>query len=306
MDRNKVLFLVGPTACGKTETAVKLAEILCGEIVSSDSMQIYRLMDIGSAKPTFDEMKNIPHHLIGEIDPKEYFTVKDYEVLAKGYIRDILKRGNTPIVTGGTGLYVNSLIYDMDFTQTSFDLDFRKEMEEYERTKGREELHKLLYLKDREAALRIHKNNVKKVIRALEILRSEERVKTFEESFKPVKEYRPVICGIYRERKELYERIDRRAEELLKKGLVEEVRMLSEKGLTKKDIALLGIGYKEIYDYLKGETSLKEAEDLIKQHTRNLAKRQMTWFKRYEDVFWVNMTLSCDPVGDIVSWWKKQ
>lgn len=301
-----MLFLIGPTACGKTELAVKVAETLSGEIVSADSMQIYKYMDIGSAKPLLEEMKGIPHYLVGEVDPKEYFTVKDYEVLARGYISDILKRGKTPIVTGGTGLYINSLIYDMDFTKASFDLEFRKELEEFLRVNGKEELHKLLSMKDKEAGLRIHKNNVKKVIRALEILRDEDRVKTFEESFHTTKEYSPLICGIYRDREELYERINKRVEELLKKGLVQEVTMLMEKGLTKKDIALLGIGYKEIYDYLIGETSITLAENLIKQHTRNLAKRQMTWFKRYKDVFWINLSESEDPLGEIVSWWKKQ
>jgi len=288
---NKILVLAGPTAVGKTEYSIRLAKALDGEIISADSMQIYEGMDIGSAKPSAAELAMVPHHLIGEIDPRRAFSAAEYQILARQYIREVQKRGKLPIIAGGTGLYVNSLLYDMDFSVLPRQEGFREQLEEEAKREGPEVLHRRLEALDPEAAARIHPNNIKKVIRAIEVCQaSGESFPEFEASFKKTKEYDVILIGLERERQELYGRIERRVDALMEQGLEQEVSHLLEKGLQISDISMKGIGYKEIISYLQGEYDREEAIRLIKQNTRRYAKRQMTWFRRYPDMKWFLLT----------------
>lgn len=289
--RNQALIVAGPTAVGKTEAAIRLANRFDGEIISADSMQIYKYMDIGSAKPTPEEQSRAVHHLVDTVDPSVPFSVAEYQALAKEAIRDVLSRGKLPIISGGTGLYVNSLIYDMDFSSPPGDPAYRRELETLAQREGSEALHRLLAEKDPAAALRIHPNNEKKIVRALEILREgQDRVKEFSESFQPTKDYDVILIGLERPRQELYDRINRRVDLLMERGLVEEVQRLLDMGLQEANISMKGIGYKEIIGYLRGEYSREEAVDLVKKNTRHYAKRQLTWFRRYETMRWFSLS----------------
>lgn len=289
--KRKILIIGGPTAVGKTDLSIEAALLLNGEIVSADSMQIYRYMDIGSAKPTPEERSRVPHHLVDEIDPAQSFSVFEYQKRARAAIEDIFSRGKTPVIAGGTGLYVNSLIYNMDFSERPDDNSFRKEMEALAEREGTEALHRLLAGKDPEAGKRIHPNNTKKIIRALEILEEgQERVKSFEESFVKNEDYDRCLIGLTRDREELYDRINRRVDILIEAGLVDEVQSLKGMGLTEDDISMKGIGYKEVFSYLHGEYDLEEAVRIIKRNTRHYAKRQLTWFRRYDDIHWINLS----------------
>jgi len=306
--KRKILIIAGPTASGKTEYAIEAAKALNGEIVSADSMQLYKYMDIGSAKPTPEERKEAVHHLIDEVDPREKFSVFDYKRLALSAIEDIFSRGKVPIIAGGTGLYVNSLIYDMDFSERPDDNSLRKELQNIADVQGNEALHNILKEKDPAAAERIHQNNVKKVIRAIEILNEgSDRVKTFQESFVKTTSYEVRLIGLMRDREELYDRINRRVDILLEKGLVNEVKELQTIGLTTDDISMKGIGYKEVLDYLDGAYDYDEAVRLIKRNTRHYAKRQLTWFKRYEEIKWIDLSDNenkAEIVSDIVSFYR--
>lgn len=301
----KIIVLLGPTAVGKTKIAIDLALALDGEIVSADSMQLYEKMTIGSAKPTKEEIQQVPHHLVDEIDPSTHFTAAEYQRLARKAIEDILGRGRLPIIAGGTGLYINSIIYEMNFGENPRDTVFREEMEALAKTQGKEAVHLLLAEKDPLAAERIHPNNLKKVIRALERVSEEGEIKSFEKSFQPVKDYSVILIGLKRDRDELYTRINDRVDQFLDQGLIEEVKGLIADGLSDENISMLGIGYKEIYDYLEGKTDLDRAITLIKQNSRHLAKRQMTWFRRYEDVKWFDLTFLKSPEEEILKWLKK-
>lgn len=293
MNDRKIPVIVGPTAVGKTEYAIRLAQALGGEIVSADSMQIYRFMDIGSAKPTAEERAAARHHLVDEIDPRTPFSAAEYSEMAKRCIGDIIERDRLPIVSGGTGLYVNALIYDMDFSRSPKDEALRRRCQEIAETMGNERLHRMLSELDPEAAARIHPNNVKKVIRAIEAAENGERIPSFENSFRPAKDYRYILLGLDRSRQELYDRINRRVDLMVDAGLEEEIRSLLDMGLTADDISMKGIGYKEMIDWLSGRCSRQEAVELIKRNSRRYAKRQMTWFRRYPDIRW--FTLSEDP-----------
>lgn len=293
--KRKIIIICGPTAVGKTKYAIEIAKAFHGEIVSADSMQLYKWMDIGSAKPTEEELAQVQHYLIGEIDPKEPFSAAEYQQRAKLAIKEIFSKGKTPVISGGTGLYVNSLIYDMDFSKPPVTTEYRKELEVLAMENGNEFVHHLLLEKDGEAAARIHPNSVRRVIRALEVLQLGERVKPFEESFVKTKDYEVVLIGLSREREELYDRINKRVELLLDKGLVDEIKGLLDRGLTIADISMKGIGYKEIIGFIQGDYDLATAIDLVKKNTRHYAKRQMTWFKRYKDISWFNLS---DYAGD--------
>lgn len=286
----KIICICGPTAVGKTEYSIELAKLLDGEIVSADSMQLYKYMDIGSAKPTKEEQAQVPHHLVDLIDPRISFSVAEYQKLAKDAIFDVFSRGKTPVISGGTGLYVHSLIYNMDFSGSPADEGFRKELEEFANEKGAEALHERLRLVDYEAAERIHPNNIKKVIRAIEVAENtDSKVPGFEESFKPTSDYDYVLVGLCRDRENLYNRIDRRVDILMEMGLLDEIKQLTAMGLTESDISMKGIGYKEIIGHLKGEYDLEEAIRLVKRNTRHYAKRQLTWLKRYPEMNWFNL-----------------
>ncbi|MDO4482478.1 MAG: tRNA (adenosine(37)-N6)-dimethylallyltransferase MiaA [Bacillota bacterium] len=308
MSDRKILILAGPTAVGKTEYSIELAKKINGEIVSADSMQLYKYMDIGSAKPTAGERAAAVHYMVDEIDPRESFSVYSYQKMAKKCIEEIFAKGKIPIVSGGTGLYINSLIYEMDFSAGPDNDEYRRHLVEISEREGTSALHDMLQKADPEAALRIHPNNVKKVIRALEMLSlGQERVREFKESFVKTSDYDYCLIGLCRNREELYDRINRRVDILIDMGLLDEIRMLEKMGLTEENISMKGIGYKELFGYLRGEYDLEEAVRLIKRNTRHYAKRQMTWLRRYEDIKWINLSeyFSADAaVNDILEYWR--
>ena len=276
---NKVIFVAGPTAAGKTEYAIKLANDLNGEIVSADSMQIYKYMDIGSAKPTKEEQAMAKHWLIDEIDPRNPFNVSDYQKLAKKYIYDIISRGKQPIVCGGTGLYLNSLIYDMDFSAPEGDLAYRDALIAKYQTPER--LFARLRELDPDAGNEADMNNMKRISRYIERLeKGEDNLANFANMNKPSSEFTPIVCILNRNREVLYSRIDQRVDKLIDAGLLDEVNKLMSMGFTKDDIAMKGIGYKELMDNLP----IDQAIEKIKLNTRHYAKRQITWFKRYGDL----------------------
>ncbi|MEE1037977.1 MAG: tRNA (adenosine(37)-N6)-dimethylallyltransferase MiaA [Eubacterium sp.] len=296
----KIIVVAGPTAVGKTEYAIEVAKKINGEIVSCDSMQLYKYMDIGSAKPTAEERAQVYHYLVDEIDPKDAFSVAEYQKLAKAAIEEIFEKGKIPVIAGGTGLYLNSLLYNMDFGGAKSDDQLRRSLEEMAEKEGVDALHQLLAQKDPEAAGRIHKNNVKKVIRAIEAIELNGKVEDFNNLNVPTDEYEVLMLCLNRDREELYDRINRRVDILMDMGLLEEVKSLIDMGFTADDIAMKGIGYKEIIGYFDGEYDLETAVDLVKRNTRRYAKRQITWFKRYENMKWFN--LSEEGLEDVISW----
>lgn len=304
----EIIVVAGPTAVGKTEYAIKTALHLNGEIVSCDSMQLYKFMDIGSAKPTPEELKQVKHYLIDTIYPGDEFSVAKYQKLAKDAIEEIFLKNKIPVIAGGTGLYLNSLIYDMDFSAPPSDSDFRdklyKEAEEY----GALFVHKKLAEIDPQGAERIHPNNIKKVIRAIEAASLGDNVKDFNTQLKETTDYKFKLLGLSRNREELYNRINKRVDILIEMGLVEEVKGLLSMGLSENDISMKGIGYKEIIAYLNDEYSLERAIELVKRNTRHLAKRQMTWFRRYQDMRWFNISeyeSDQECLEDIYKWLQK-
>lgn len=281
-----LIILTGPTAVGKTDLSIQLAKAVDAEIVSADSMQIYKYMDIGSAKVTEEEMQGVKHYLVDEIEPDMPFSVSEYKRMAEEYIDEISSRGKNVIVTGGTGLYLNSLIYDMDFGKSDANQELREELNKELEENGPAYMYEKLVSLDKEAAERIHPNNTKRVIRAIEVAMSGEKMNDFSKDLRYNKKYRPIIIVLNRDRQALYDRINLRVDIMLKNGLIEEVKGLLEKGYTKDMISMQGIGYKEIIKYFDGEYTLDEAIEIIKRDSRRYAKRQLTWFKRYEDAKW--------------------
>lgn len=286
----KIIAVCGPTAVGKTKYAIEAAKAFGGEVVSCDSMQLYKYMDIGSAKPTAEELAQVPHHLVDLIDPSDAFSVAEYQKLAREAIEDIFTRGKVPVIAGGTGLYLNSILYDMDFSNAKQDQNLRLQLEKEAEEFGPEYLHNKLRELDSEAASRIHPNNIKKVVRAIEGALSGDNIKDFKECNTKVKDFERILIGLTRDREELYDRINLRVDLLVEQGLFDEVKGLLDKGLTESDISMKGIGYKEIIGYFNGKYTKDEAIDLIKKNTRHLAKRQITWFKRYEDIHWIDIS----------------
>ena len=297
--KNRIIpVIVGPTAVGKTKYAVQIARKLNGEIVSADSMQIYRFMDIGSAKPTEEEQAAARHHLVDAVDPREPFSVAQYRHMAKECIEDIFQRDKLPVISGGTGLYVNALIYDMDFSAPPADLEQREKYRKTAEEKGPQYLHDILNDIDPDAAARIHPNNVRKVIRAIEAAKSGEKIPSFETSFRSTSDYRCILIGLQRDRAELYDRINRRVDQMISDGLEDEIRSLMSMGLSSSDISMKGIGYKEMIDAMNGRITMEEATELIKRNSRRYAKRQMTWFRRSPDIRWFDLSenseMTCD------------
>ena len=305
----KIIAVAGPTAVGKTKFAIEIARALDGEIVSCDSMQLYRFMDIGSAKPTEEELAMAKHHLVDFLDPREPFSVAQYQKLAKEAIAGILSRGRLPVISGGTGLYLNSLLYEMDFSASPGDPAYRAELTELAAERGGVFLHNLLQEQDSAAAARIHPNNTKKIIRALERLREGEgRVRPFAGIDRETSDYQPVLIGLTRDRPELYRRINERVDILLAAGLEDEVRTLMDMGLNRENISMKGIGYKELMDWFAGAYSREEAIDKIKKNTRHYAKKQLTWFRRYDKMKWYNISHYRDDdeaVEEIIAWLEK-
>lgn len=290
MKKKPLIILTGPTAVGKTKASIGLAKAVDGEIISADSMQVYRHMDIGSAKIKPEEMEGIPHHLIDVLEPDDEFHVVKFQELAKKAMREIWERGHIPIVTGGTGFYIQALLYDIDFDENEKEDACRKELEAYAREHGAEALHEKLALVDPSSAEMIHPNNIKRVIRALEFYeqtgkRISEHNETQRQRESP---YAFAYFVLTDDRAHLYERINRRVDQMIEEGLVNEVQALKDKGYTKQLVSMQGLGYKEILDYLDGNCTLEEAIYTIKRDTRHFAKRQLTWFKRERDVIWIN------------------
>lgn len=284
--KKPLIILTGPTAVGKTALSIGLAKALDGEIISADSMQVYRHMDIGSAKVTKEEMEGIPHHLIDVLEPEEEFNVTRFQAMAKEALAGIYGRGHVPIVTGGTGFYIQALLYDIDFKENDGGGAIREELERLGEEKGSEYLHQMLAGVDPESARLIHANNRKRVIRAIEYYRlTGERISDHnrEEHEKP-SPYRAYYYVLNCERSLLYERIDRRVDMMMEQGLIEEVKKLKAMGCTRGMVSMQGLGYKEILDYLDGSCTLEEAVYVLKRDTRHFAKRQLTWFRRERDV----------------------
>ena len=293
----RTYFVVGPTASGKTEYAIRLAEDTGGEIVSADSMQIYKYMDIGSAKPSADELARVKHHLIGEIDPKQPFNVSDYQKLALECIRRIASEGKVPVVCGGTGLYINSLVYKMDFSAPEGDDAFRQRIFR-EEDGDTERLHERLRRLDPDAAEAIHPNNVKRVLRAIERLeKGEGKLAEFAAATEPSDVIEPVMLGMDVERSVLYDRINRRVDLMLQNGLAEEVKSLMNMGFTSSDVAMKGIGYKEIIDAVNRGEAPESAAETIKLNTRHYARRQMIWLRRYPQIKWVSPEYDSEKIA---------
>lgn len=286
-----VIILTGPTAVGKTALSIQLAKAIGGEIISADSMQVYRHMDIGSAKITKEEMEGIPHYLIDVLEPWEEFNVTVFQKMAKQALQEIYSRHHIPIITGGTGFYIQALLYDINFTENDRDSTIRLELERFAKEHGAVALHQMLRDIDPESADAIHFNNVKRVIRAIEYYRQTgEKISVHNEKEKQKESpYEFLYYVIHTDRQKLYERIDERIDQMLEQGLIEEVKQLSEMGCTRDLVSMQGLGYKEILDYLNGVTTLEEAVSILKRDTRHFAKRQLTWFKREKDVRWLNL-----------------
>ena len=285
-----LIVLTGPTAVGKTSLSIALAKAVGGEIISADSMQVYKYMNIGTAKITEEEKCGIPHFLIDELEPDEEFNVTIFKNKVMGYIEDIKSRGKVPIIVGGTGFYIQSVIYDINFNEYGDDSNVRKKYEAMAETIGKSELHKKLALVDREYADSVSENNVKKVVRALTFF--EMTGEKLSEHNKRERERSSPFDFAYfvltMDRKKLYERIDKRVDLMFDMGLVDEVKALMAKGYDKSLVSMQGIGYKEVIDYLNGKTSLEECIDIIKRDTRHFAKRQLTWFKREKVVTYID------------------
>lgn len=288
--KKPLIILTGPTAVGKTKLSIQLAKAIGGEIISADSMQVYKGMDIGSAKIKKEEMEGIPHYLVDVLEPDEEFHVVRFQQMAKEAMAQIYANGHIPIVVGGTGFYIQALLYDIDFTENEEDHEYRHELEKIAQEKGAEYLHAMLREVDEESANEIHANNVKRVIRALEFYKQTGTKISVHNAAERAKSSPYDFCYfvLNDEREKLYERINLRIDEMLEEGLVDEVKSLQEKGYTRERVSMQGLGYKEILDYLNGITTLDEAIYILKRDTRHFAKRQITWFKRERDVIWVN------------------
>ncbi len=285
-----LVILAGPTAVGKTELSIRLAKRINGAIISADSMQVYKYMDIGSAKIMPDEMEGVKHYLIDELDPSDEFNIVRFQQMAKDALKEIYANGQIPIVAGGTGFYIQALLYDIDFTHQDSDEAFRKEMADYAAEYGAEALHEKLKEIDPVSYKTIHANNTKRVIRALEYYRMTGQPISAhnEQEHQKVSPYNFAYFVLTDDRKHLYDRIDYRVDLMMKKGLVDEVKKLYDMGYHKDMVSMQGLGYKELLSYLNGECSLEEAVYIIKRETRHFAKRQLTWFRRERDVIWLD------------------
>lgn len=288
LEQPRIVCVVGPTASGKTNYAIELAQKEDGEVVSCDSMQIYRHMNIGTAKPTLDEMKGIPHHMMDFLDPGENYSVADFVKDARGCIEDILRRGKLPILCGGTGLYIDSIVNQIEFSEAETDLEYRESLWKLAKEEGADAVHCLLQQADPIAASQIHPNNVKRVIRALEIQKTTGMTKTEADSLaKKTPVYHAEMFGMELEREELYRRINLRVDMMMEQGLLEEVEKLLEMGIPETATSMQAIGYKELVGYFNGSMSLQEAVEKIKQESRRYAKRQLSWFRRNKKIIWI-------------------
>lgn len=289
-DKKPLIILTGPTAVGKTNLSIQLAKAVNGEIISADSMQVYKGMDIGSAKIMPEQMQGVPHHLLDVLEPWEEFNVVVFQKKCREALNGIYERGHIPILTGGTGFYIQAVLRDIDFTENEDNNEYRAKLEALGDKEGAQVLHDMLRKVDPEAAEAIHANNRKRVIRALEFHHfTGEKISAHNErEAEKAPAYNFCYFVLNDDRKVLYERIEQRVDMMLEAGLVDEVKGLLAMGCTRNMVAMQGLGYKEIVDYLEGKVTLEEAVYIIKRDTRHFAKRQITWFKREKDVIWVN------------------
>jgi len=284
-----IIIIAGPTASGKTKLSVDLAKAINGEIISADSMQIYKGMDIGTAKIRKSEMDGIVHYLVDDIEPDERYTVSDFKTRAEEYIEDIIRRGKVPIIVGGTGLYINSILYELNMKNGETNFEIRNKLEELAKTKGNGFMHEKLKKIDPISSERIHPNNVKRVIRAIEVFETTGKLFSDQYDFRKLNDkYNPIYFCLTMDRKKLYNRINMRIDMMLEEGLIEEVKTLINNGFDIKLPSMQGLGYKEIISYLNDEITLEEAIYLLKRDTRRFAKRQLTWFRREELVNWID------------------
>lgn len=285
-----LVILTGPTAVGKTDISIELAKRINAEIISADSVQVYKKLDIGSAKITKEEMKGVRHYLVDELEPDEEFNIYLFKEYTKKYIDDIYSRGKIPMIVGGTGFYIQSVLYDIEFTESENDETYRNEMYDFAKNKSPEELHAMLREVDEASADAIHPNNVKRVTRALEFFKQTgEKISDHNRNQKDnLSPYNFAYFVINMKRDRLYERINQRVDIMMNQGLLKEVQNLKDSGLKRNLVSMQGIGYKQIYEFLDGETTLTEAVEKIKKDTRHFAKRQITWFKREKEVEWMN------------------
>lgn len=289
-NKKPMVILTGPTAVGKTKLSIGLAKAIGGEIISADSMQVYQYMDIGSAKIRQEEMDGIRHHLIDVLKPWDSFHVVVFQRLCKEALTGIYERGNIPIVTGGTGFYIQALLRDVDFTENEENSEFRRALEQFAEEKGVEALHERLREVDPVSAERIHVNNIKRTVRALEFYHlTGTKISEHNESEREKERaYRACYFVLNDDRQILYQKIEQRVDQMMEQGLLEEVRRLKEMGCTREMVSMQGLGYKELLEYLEGSCTLEEAVAKIKLSTRHFAKRQLTWFRREQDVIWIN------------------
>lgn len=290
MKKKPLIILTGPTAVGKTKASIGLAKAIDGEIISADSMQVYKKMDIGSAKIRDDEMEGVNHYLIDVLDPAEEFNVVLFQKMAKQAMEEIYANGHIPIVVGGTGFYIQALLYNIDFTQENEDNHIRTELETIAKEQGADYLHQMLREIDARSAETIHANNVKRVVRAIEYYRQTGKPISEHNEKERQKEspYTFAYFVLMDERQKLYDRIEKRIDVMIEEGLLDEVKALYEEGYTRDMVSMQGLGYKEILDYLDGKMTLEEAIYVLKRDTRHFAKRQITWFKREKDVCWID------------------
>lgn len=290
-DNDKLIVLVGPTAVGKTELSIEIAKAFNGEIVSGDSMQIYRGMDIGTAKINKEEMDGVPHHLIDIKDPDEPFSVAEFQQLVRIKIKEIITRGHQPIIVGGTGLYIQAVLYDYQFSDEPKNEKIRIQLEDRVQKGETMQLYEQLQKIDPKTASNIHPNNSRRVIRALEVYYTTGKTMSeIQSTQKSSMLYQTALIGLTMDREKLYERINKRVDLMMKQGLLEEVKSLYNSGLDREAQSIKAIGYNELFGYLDGHYSLQEAVELLKKNSRNFAKRQLTWFRNKMDVSWFDMT----------------
>lgn len=301
MEKPKVIVICGPTASGKTALSIELAKKINGEIVSADSMQIYKDMNIGSAKVTNEEMQGIKHYMIDYVSPDERFSVADYKTNAKNAIEEIIKKGKTPIVVGGTGLYIDALIYEIEYKDIKIDENYRKELQKIEKNQGLEVLYKKALEIDPKAMEKISQNDSKRIMRVLEIYKATGKNKTEQEAESRLKEipYDYKVFALTMNREKLYERINKRVDIMIENGLIDEVKNLLEK-YSEFPTAMQGLGYKEVRDYLQEKITKDEMIEKIKQESRRYAKRQLTWFRKNKQTIWLNSLEKIDDNINII------
>ncbi len=290
MKKKPLIILTGPTAVGKTKASIGLSKAIGGEIISADSMQVYKHMDIGSAKIKPEEMQGVPHYLVDVLEPDEEFHVVKFQQMAKKAMDGIYAKGKIPVIVGGTGFYIQALLYDIDFNEHKSDSSYREHLEQVAKQDGAAVLHDMLKKVDAKSAEEIHMNNVKRVIRALEFYeQTGQKISEHNEKERQKESpYNFAYIILNDDREKLYNKIDQRIDQMMEDGLVQEVKKLKEKGYNKDMVSMQGLGYKEILSYLEGELSLDEAVYILKRDTRHFAKRQITWFKREKEVIWID------------------